>query len=72
MNTYFTTKITQQPNDKTHKVEGIMEGESLTLGVLGVGGRHGNVRERAAMPRRAEYSYSSSLVLFFHFDGHAK
>ena len=42
-NTHFTTKITQQLNVKTHKAEGILEGESLLHGVLVVDGRHDNV-----------------------------
>ena len=49
-------KNTQQSNVKTHEAEGILEGESLHIGVLGVGGRHGDARERATMPRRAECS----------------
>ena len=48
----------------THEAEGILEGESLPLGVLGVDGRHGNVVGRAAMPRRAEYSCSGGIILF--------
>ena len=51
---HFTTQITQQSNVKTHEAEGILEGESLHKGVLGVGGHHGDARERATMPHRAE------------------
>ena len=54
----------QQSNAKTHNAEGILEGESLPLEVLGVGGRHGNVVGRAAMPRRAKYSCSGGIILF--------
>ena len=54
-------KNTQQSNVKTHEAEGILEGESLHIGVLGVGGRHGDARERATMPRRAECSCSVDI-----------
>ena len=57
-------KTTQRSNVKTHKAENILEGESLPFGVLGVDGRHGNARKRAAMPRRAEYSCSGGILLF--------
>ena len=67
---HFTTQITQQSNVKTYKAEGILEGESLPLGVLGVGGCRGNARKRATMPCRAEYSCLSGIILFLHFDGH--
>ena len=58
---HFTTKITQQSNAKTHKAEGILEGKSLHIGVLGVGGRHGDAREFATMSRRAECSCSVDI-----------
>ena len=58
---YFTTKITQQSNAETHKAEGILEGESLHIGVLGVGGRHGDARERATMSCRTACSCSVDI-----------
>ena len=70
MDAHFTTKITQQSNSRTHKEEGVLGGESLPLGILGIGGRHGNVRERNAMSHRVEDSSSSSII-FFHFDDDA-
>ena len=57
----FYDKNNQQSNAETHKAEGILEGESLHIGVLGVGGRHGDARERATMPRRAECSCSVDI-----------
>ena len=57
-------ETTQQSNVKIHKAEGILKGESLDIGVLYVGGRHGNAVERATMPRRAEYSCSSGIYFF--------
>ena len=39
-----------------------MEGEGLSLGVLGIDGHHGNVGERTVMPRKAKYTYSSSIL----------
>ena len=54
-------KNTQQSNVKTHEAEGILEGESLHIGVLGVGGRHGDAMERATMPHRAECSFSVGI-----------
>ena len=62
---HFATKITQQPIVKTHEVEGILEGESLSLSVLCVGGRHCNARERKAIPRQAEYSCLSGILFFY-------
>ena len=61
---YFATKITQQSTVKTHKAEDILERKSLPLGILYVGGRHGNAGEHAVMPRRAEYSCSSGIIFF--------
>ena len=58
---HFTSKITQQSNAETHKVEDILEGESLHKGVLGVGGHYGNAREHATMPRQAECSCSVDI-----------
>ena len=46
---------------KTYKTEGILEGESLHIGVLGVGGRHSDAMERATMPRLAECSCSVDI-----------
>ena len=61
---HFTTQITQQSNVKNYKAEGILEGESLPRGILGVDGRHGNTGERAEMPRRDEYSCSVGITFF--------
>ena len=52
-----------------YTAEGIPEGESLHIGVLGVGGRHSNAKERAAMTRLAEYSCSIGILcLYFDCD----
>ena len=56
-------KNTQQSNVKTHEAEGILEGESLHIGVLGVGGRHGDAMERAEM----NFLFRSALNLL-HFN----
>ena len=41
----------------TYKTEDILEGESLQIGILGVGGHHGDARERTTVPHRAECSF---------------
>ena len=61
---HFTSKMTHQSIEETDKAEGVLKGEGLPLGVLGVGGRHGNAGERAAMPRRAAYSCSIGIIFF--------
>jgi hypothetical protein len=60
---HVTSKVTQQSNVETHKAEGILEGKSLRIGVLGFGGRHGIAVGIVTPPRWAEYSCSVGIFV---------
>ena len=61
------TQITQQSNFKSHKLEGILEGESFHLDVLVVGGRHDNIVGGVPLPHQDECDCLVGIV-FLHFE----
>ena len=63
-NDNYTTKNTQKSTHETYQEEHILEGEGLPLGVLCVGGRHGNVVGGVTPPCRAECSCSVGITFF--------
>ena len=62
---HFTSKMTHQSIEETDKAEGVLKGEGLPLGVLGVAGRHGRAGERVAVP--AQVGQNNLLRLAFLF-----
>ena len=60
----YTTKNTQQSTHGTYQAEHILEGDGLPLGVLVVGGRHGNILGGVAPPRRAKGSCLVGITFF--------